>query len=74
MKKIDTCGLCTIIGYYVTWAFLIFGGLVSGLSYFGFSPPAPLLEKVATYLMAGGLLLFILSYFMMRAMHHFARR
>jgi uncharacterized membrane protein len=72
--KYDACSICLIVGTYVTWTLLIFGALVSGLSHLGFPAPSPWLEKSATYLMAFSLLIFALSYFMLRASHSFARR
>lgn len=61
MKKPDeTCVFCLITGRYVSWALLIFGGVVGGLATFGFPHPSPIIERLATYGMALALLMFLI--------------
>jgi hypothetical protein len=50
----------------MSWAFLIFGGVVGALPVLGFPAPSVYWEKSAAYLTALGLVIFIISYFMLR--------
>ena len=54
----EVCYVCLFAGRYVGWALLIFGGIVGGLPALGFPHPSPLIERLATYAMATGLLMF----------------
>jgi hypothetical protein len=65
-KVNNVCFACFLFGKLACWALLIFGGIVGGLPMLGFSPPSPMVEKTATYLMAFSLLLFAISYFLQR--------
>lgn len=60
------CLPCFTFGRFVGWALLIFGGIVGGLPKLGFPAPSPFWEKTATYMMALSLLLFAISYLLLR--------
>ena len=60
-KQREICVFCFLLGTIMCWALLIFGGIVGGLPALGFAPPSPVIEKIATYLMALSLLLFAAS-------------
>jgi len=57
-KPSETCLLCLVTSRYVSWALLIFGGIVAGLATIGFPHPTPIVERLATYGMALALVMF----------------
>jgi hypothetical protein len=61
------CGVCFVVGRYVSWALLLFGGAVGGLPYLGLPPPPPAWDRASAYFMLAGLLVFALSIFMAKS-------
>lgn len=62
----DTCVLCLVIGTYLTWGLLLFGGIVGILSTSGIITVPEIINRWSAYLTAFSLFLFVVSYFLAR--------
>ncbi len=58
---ISVCVFCLVSGLFVSAGLLAFGGIVGGLSYFGFAAPSTFWRAASAYMMAAALLYFLVS-------------